>query len=243
MRILAMLVIRNPIHMYAISWSGGKDSCLAYWKAKADGLSIGHMLNTYRRDTGRVAFHGVRSEFIQSQSDALGIPLLQIGVDDNDYEARFLEVLSELRGKRVEGVVFGDIDVRQNRDWCEGICRRVGLESVFPLWMQNQRSIMEEFIGAGFKAIVVALNSRFLRREDLGRTLDSRWLERIEALRSGAKESPITYCGENGEYHTFVYGGPAFSREIEFAPGGIVSNGDYYLMDLIPRNPMEMRST
>jgi len=229
--------------MYAISWSGGKDSCLAYWKAKAEGLNIGYMLNTYRRDTGRVAFHGVRAEFIRAQSNALGIPLLQIVVGDNDYEARFQEALSDLRGRGVEGVVFGDIDIRQNRDWCEGVCRRVGLESIFPLWMQDQKSIMEEFIGAGFKAVVVALNSRFLRREDLGRILDSRWLERIETLRSGAKENPITYCGENGEYHTFVYGGPAFNREIGFAPGEKVSNGEYYLMDLIPRNLMETRST
>ncbi|HUW43108.1 MAG TPA: diphthine--ammonia ligase [Thermoplasmata archaeon] len=229
--------------MYAISWSGGKDGCLAYWKAKTDGLSIGYVLNTYRRDTGRVAFHGVRAEFIRVQSDALGIPLYQIGVGDNDYEARFQEALSDLRGKGVEGIVFGDIDVRQNRDWCEGVCRRVGLESIFPLWMQDQKSIMEEFVGTGFKAIVVALNSRFLRREDLGRTLDGGWLERIEALRRGSKENPITYCGENGEYHTFVYGGPAFSHEIGFAPGGIVSNGDYYLMDLIPMSTMETRST
>jgi len=222
--------------MYAVSWSGGKDGCLAYWKAKSEGLDVGYMLNTFRRDSGRVAFHGVKAEFIQAQASAMGIPLLQTGVGDSDYEARFLEALSELRGRGVEGVVFGDIDVRQNRDWCEGVCRKIGLEAIFPLWMQDQKSIMEKFIGAGFKAIVVALNSRFLLREDLGRILDSQWLERIEVLRSGAKENPITYCGENGEYHTFVHGGPAFSREIGFAPGEIVSNGEYYLIDLIRRD-------
>ena len=222
--------------MYAVSWSGGKDGCLAYWKAKSEGLDVGYMLNTFRRDSGRVAFHGVKAEFIQAQASAMGIPLLQTGVGDSDYEARFLEALSELRGRGVEGVVFGDIDVRQNRNWCEGVCRKIGLEAIFPLWMQDQKSIMEKFIGAGFKAIVVALNSRFLLREDLGRILDSQWLERIEVLRSGAKENPITYCGENGEYHTFVHGGPAFSREIGFAPGEIVSNGEYYLIDLIRRD-------
>ena len=109
--------------MYAISWSGGKDSCLAYWKAKSEGLDVGYMLNTFRRDSGRVAFHGVKAEFIQAQASAMGIPLLQTGVGDSDYEVRFLEALSELRGRGVEGVVFGDIDVRQNRGWCEGVCR------------------------------------------------------------------------------------------------------------------------
>lgn len=222
--------------MYAVSWSGGKDSCLAYWKAKSDGLDIGYMLNTYRRDSGRVAFHGVKAEFIQVQSSAMGIPLIQTQVGDSDYEARFLEALSELRGNGVEGVVFGDIDVRQNRDWCEGVCRKAGLDSIFPLWMRNQKSIMEEFIDAGFKAVVVALSSKFLEKGDLGRSLDGRWLERIESLRGMAKGDCITYCGENGEYHTFVYGGPVFKREIRFAPGEIVSNDSYFLLDLIRRD-------
>jgi uncharacterized protein (TIGR00290 family) len=219
--------------MYAVSWSGGKDCCLAYWKAKAEGIDVGYMLNTYRRNSGRVAFHGVRAELVRAQSESLGMPLIQKEVGDDDYEAGFLEGLSDLKRDGVEGVIFGDIDVMQNRDWSAGVCMKAGLESVFPLWMQDQRSIMEEFIDAGFKAVVVALNSKFLSEKDLCRTLDEDWLKRMEAVRRLAKGEPLTYCGENGEYHSFVYGGPAFAHEIGFAPGEIISDGDYRLLDLI----------
>jgi len=219
--------------MFAVSWSGGKDSCLASWKAVSEGIDIQCLLNTYREDSGRVAFHGVRAELIQKQADALGKALVQKTVGDGDYEDVFLGALVELESKGFEGVVFGDIDVRQNREWCEGVARKAGLEPVFPLWNMDQKGIMEEFVGAGFKAIIVALDSKFLAKDDLGKKIDTSWLARVEDLRREAVGVPITYCGENGEYHSFVTGGPSFRSDIAIKTGRSIMKNGYWLIDLI----------
>jgi uncharacterized protein (TIGR00290 family) len=219
--------------MFAVSWSGGKDSCLASWKAVSEGIDIQCLLNTYREDSGRVAFHGVRAELIQKQADALGKALVQKTVGDGDYEDVFLGALVELESKGFEGVVFGDIDVRQNREWCEGVARKAGLEPVFPLWNMDQKGIMEEFVGAGFKAIIVALDSKFLAKDDLGKKIDTAWLARVEDLRREAVGVPITYCGENGEYHSFVTGGPSFRSDIAIKTGRSIMKNGYWLIDLI----------
>ena len=221
------------ILLLAISWSGGKDCCLAYWKAMSQGLHVQYLLNTYREDSGRVAFHGVRAELIRKQADALGKTLIQKKVGNDNYEEMFLGALTELKSKGVEGVVFGDIDVGQNREWCERVTRRAGLDSIFPLWNMDQKEIMEEFIGAGFKAIVVALDSKFLTRDDLGKRIDVAWMRRIEGLRRRATDASITYCGENGEYHTFVFGGPSFKSDIKIKTGNPVMRNGYWLIDVM----------
>lgn len=221
------------IVLFAVSWSGGKDCCSAYWKAVSEGFDVQYLLNTYREDSGRVAFHGVRAELIRRQAKAIGKGLVQKTVGYNNYEEIFLGALVELRSKGVEGVIFGDIDVRQNREWCESVARRAGLESVFPLWNMDQKKITEEFIGAGFKAIVVALDSKFLTKDDLGRRIDHAWLKRIEGLRIEAKGVPITYCGENGEYHSFVFGGPFFKSDVIIRFGTTVRKDSHWLLDVL----------
>jgi len=221
------------IVLFAVSWSGGKDCCSAYWKAVSEGFDVQYLLNTYREDSGRVAFHGVRAELIRRQAKAIGKALVQKAVGYNNYEEIFFGALMELRSKGVEGVIFGDIDVRQNREWCESVARRAGLESVFPLWNMDQKKIIEQFIGAGFKAIVVALDSKFLMKDDLGRRIDHAWLKRIEGLRIAANGVPITYCGENGEYHSFVFGGPFFKSDIIIRLGTAVRKDSYWLLDVL----------
>jgi len=219
--------------LFAVSWSGGKDCCLAYWKAVSEGLDVQYLLNTYREDSGRVAFHGVRAELIQRQADATGKVLVQKTVGNGNYEETFLRALEELKSKGVGGVVFGDIDVRQNREWCERVTRKAGLESVFPLWNMDQKEIMEEFVGVGFKAIVVALDSKFLTRDDLGKRIDVAWMRRIEGLRRRTTDASITYCGENGEYHTFVFGGPSFKYDIKIKTRNPVMRNGYWLIDVM----------
>jgi len=199
----------------------------------SQGLHVQYLLNTYREDSGRVAFHGVRAELIRKQADALGKTLIQKKVGNDNYEEMFLGALTELKSKGVEGVVFGDIDVGQNREWCERVTRRAGLDSIFPLWNMDQKEIMEEFIGAGFKAIVVALDSKFLTRDDLGKRIDVAWMRRIEGLRRRATDASITYCGENGEYHTFVFGGPSFKSDIKIKTGNPVMRNGYWLIDVM----------
>lgn len=199
----------------------------------SEGFNLQYLLNTYREDSGRVAFHGVRSELIRRQADSIGRTLIQKAVDNSNYEETLLGALLELKSKGVEGVVFGDVDVRQNRKWSETVTRKAGLESMFPLWNMDQKEILEEFVGAGFKAIVVALDSKFLTKDDLGRRIDQAWMRRIENLRREATDVPITFCGENGEYHSFVFGGPSFKSDIGIKMGNSLMRNGYWLVDVL----------
>jgi uncharacterized protein (TIGR00290 family) len=221
--------------MLACSWSGGKDCCHAYWNMVAAGNEISYFLNTYRRESGRVAFHGVRSDLVRRQAESIGVRLLQKEVFGDYYEEQFLEALMELKIKGVTGVVFGDIDVQENRKWAENVCRKAGLDSFFPLWGIDQKAILTNFIGTGFKAIVVAVDQRFLSEGELGHELDRDWLDLISMLNSNTKNPSLTYCGENGEYHTFVYDGPAFKFPIKLSRGEKVHRDGHWLVDLIPQ--------
>lgn len=164
----------------------------------------------------------------------MGIHLLQKEVSGSHYEEQFLDALMELKAKGVNGVVFGDIDVQQNRQWAENVCRKAGLESHFPLWNIDQKRILTDFLDLGFKAVVVALDSRFLSESDVGHRIDRNWLDHLSVLNSRGKNPQTTYCGENGEYHTFVFDGPAFRSPIDFCPGEKVYRGGYWLIDLEP---------
>ena len=171
---------------------------------------------------------------IQKQAESMGVHLFQKEVSGDHYERQFLEALMELKVKGVNGVVFGDIDVHQNRQWSENVCRKAGLKSYFPLWKIDQKIILIDFLGLGFKAVVVALDSRFLNENDLGHTIDDKWLDHLSVLNSGGKNPQITYCGESGEYHTFVFDGPAFRSPIDFRMGEKVYREGFWLVDLQP---------
>lgn len=216
----------------AVSWSGGKDGCLAYWKMSCNEEEIDFMLNIVRQETERVAFHGIRKDLIQEQAESLGLSLIQKQVDDRNYKQKFSEGLHDLKAKGIEGVIFGDIDIEENRKWCEDRCREAGLTSHFPLWGIQQNSLLEEFIEAGFKAIVVAVDSSYFERDALGKRLDRSWIESLEKSGSRGKYNISTFCGENGEYHTFVYDGPPFYHEIGISLGEEVQKNNHWLIDV-----------
>jgi uncharacterized protein (TIGR00290 family) len=215
----------------ATSWSGGKDSCLASWKTVQAGIKVDYLLNTVRRESDRVAFHGVKAELVQAQARSMGIPLIQKRVGDGDYREVFVSSLEELKARGVGSMVFGDIDVPQNREWCEGVCKEVGLTPRFPLWGADQRELLSEFLAAGFKAVIVCLDAAFFNEAELVKTLDAAWLSRLDEGRKAGSGS--THCGENGEYHTFVYDGPLFQHSIKFRPGEHVFKTNHWLVDLV----------
>jgi len=217
---------------FAVSWSGGKEGCLSLWKALSERLEVAYLFNTYRREHGRVAFHGTKAELIGAQAEALGIPLIQVEVSDDDYETRFLDGLAELKSKGVDGLIFGDIDILQNRNWSEQVSSRAGLDSLFPLWNLDQKDLLNEFVGSGFRALVVSLDSRYFARNNLGKQIDMDWVRSIERRTEEDVISAPTYCGERGEYHTFVYDGPCFRKALNLSTGETVKRRDHWLMDL-----------
>jgi len=218
------------MHQVFASWSGGKDSCFACYQAIGSGLKVRFLLNMITEDGKRSWTHGLSTELLQMQAQAIGIPLVQRRTTMTSYEAEFKETLLGLKRDGVSGGVFGDIDLEEHREWTERVCREVAIMPCLPLWGQSQEAILRDFVASGFEAIVVAAKADLFGEEWLGRRLDLDFLVQLDKLRE-TKE--ITPCGEAGEYHTFVIDGPLFSQRIEILETAKVLREECWFLDIL----------
>lgn len=207
------------------SWSGGKDSCLAFHRSTVDGAKPSVLVTMLAEDGRRSRAHGLSTSALGAQASALGVRLITRATSWGDYEDNFLYVVGALRDEGVSAGVFGDIDVEGHREWVERVCRQAGVEAVLPLWRSDRRTLLDEFISAGFKATIVSVKDGVLDRRFLGRTLDNVAIEELEAL-------GIDISGEGGEYHTFVTDGPMFRSPVKVAMGRTASHGGYSFLDM-----------
>ena len=193
----------------ASSWSGGKDSCLACYKAVKQGYSVKYLLNFVSRESKRCCFHGIEAKLLALQSELIGIPLVQKEVtpDMKKYEEEFKEAVSKLKAKGIREMVFGDIYLLDQINWVKRVCKDLEIEPIEPLWGISPDKIIEDFIDAGFKAIVVSCQADKFDKNFVGRYVDKNLIQEL-------KTRNICPCGENGEFHTFVVDGPIFKRPI-----------------------------
>jgi diphthine-ammonia ligase len=211
------------------SWSGGKDCCLALYRAINDGLDVRYLVNTVSEDGKRSRSHGIFSEVIRMQSKAMDIPVVQGRTTDENYEEVFVDVLQGLKEKGIEGGVFGDIDFTPHREWVENVCRRVDMQAYLPLWQDDQRELMEEFIDAGFESVIITAKGDFFDDEILGHKIDRAFLSSIKDL---AKTDEITPAGEAGEYHTLVVDGPIFKHRLALLKTEKISKDGYHFLQV-----------
>ena len=210
---------------FVASYSGGKDSVLAINRAMGAGLlSIG-LITTYNTDADRSWFHGMSGELLQRASESLAMPLTYIKTSGEQYAENFERTLSELKTAGAEVCVFGDIDIEGHFEWCSARCENAGLIPYFPLKGEERKRVVYEFIDAGFSAVIKIVDTSRLPEEFLGKTLSRAVVDEIE--KHGAD-----ICGENGEYHTFVYDGPLFSTAIEFSAKETIRQGDYTILNI-----------
>jgi diphthine-ammonia ligase len=191
------------------SWSGGKDSCYAYYLAKQQGHQILSLL-TMMMSEDKSNFHMIPSGILDAQAQAMGVPLIKKTSFAATYEADFKAVLAEFKVKGAEGLVTGDIyEVAGHEEgWLDRVCREMGLKPVKPLWMGDTKLIYLDYLKTGFKATVVRTN-KTLSLDWLGRVLDRKFYDDILAL------GDVDPCGEGGEYHTVITDGPNFKQKIE----------------------------
>lgn len=214
----------------ACSWSGGKDSCYALWNAIAQGHDVRYLVNfVSTAGFGRSAFHGVRRELINMQSEAMGIPMIQRETTWEGYEQSFREVMNKLTKMGIEGLVTGDMDIVEHRTWTENMCDEFGLRALMPLWGLNPEDILKKFIEDGFESLVVCLKADVLEDRWLGRRIDDKF---VADFKNHIQDKGINICGENGEYHTFVVDGPAFRRRISITPGEKILREGYWFLDI-----------
>lgn len=207
------------------SWSGGKESALATYKAILWGYQVSYLVNFISEDGERSRSHGIKAAVLESQSKAMGIPLVQVRTSWEDYEENFGKVVEKLKEKGILGGVFGDMDLEEHREWLERVCGELEIKPILPLWGIGPEELLADFWSLGFKAIVVATK---LDKSLLGRNLDKSSLNEIEKF--GCHP-----CGEAGEYHTFVFDGPIFKTPLEVIPGKKEKRDNVWFLEISVR--------
>ena len=215
---------------YAASWSGGKDSCFAYWKAISQGLKVSYLLNMINEDSTRSMSHGLDRKLIALQAQGMELPIIQRKVTWGTYEAQFKAALEELKPKGITGLVTGDIYLQEHKDWIDRVCSEVDIKAVLPLWQMATPQLLTDFIDAGFKAIIVSVKTEFFGKEWLGRQVDSKLAAEFNQL---AELKHVDPCGEGGEFHTFVYDGPSFKKSIKIGNAVSVARDDRWFLDIL----------
>jgi uncharacterized protein (TIGR00290 family) len=214
----------------ALSWSGGKDSALALHALRTGaGPAPSALITTVTAGFERVSMHGVRRELLARQAQAVGLPLIEVeipaGCSNEVYEQRMGQALAESPLREAQTVAFGDLFLADIRAYREERLAAAGKHAVFPLWGRDTWTLAEEFIAAGFEAILVCVDPGKLDPSFAGRRFDRRLL--------GELPPGVDPCGENGEFHTFVHRGPVFSSPVACRPGETVVREGFVFCDLL----------
>jgi len=204
------------------SWSGGKESALATYRATSQGYQVAYLVNFISEDGKRSRSHGIPSSVIALQAKATGIPLIQVKTSWGNYEANFKGVVRQLKSNGIEGGVFGDMDMEEHKEWVERVCTELEIKPVLPLWGITPEELLAEFWGSGFKSIVVATR---LDKSLLGKSLDKAFLDEL-------RKYGCHPCGESGEYHTFVTDGPIFKQSLNIIQGEKVQRDNVWFLDI-----------
>lgn len=201
------------------NWSGGKDSSLCLYQVLNDpDLQVELMVTTLSEKFRRVSMHGVREELLDAQANSIGIPLQKVWLpempDMNSYDHQMKQVMSEIKQSGIDHAIFGDIFLEDLKKYREQKLDEVGIDGLFPLWKRNTKELILEFIKLGFKAVLVCVDERSLDKSFAGRLIDQKLINELP--------DSVDPCGENGEYHSFVFDGPIFKRPIPYQLGEIV---------------------
>lgn len=212
-------------------WSGGKDSMLALHRVLSEGTyKIEALVTTVTSGFNRISMHGVRVENLRAQAESLGFPLTIARISPNpsngQYEDAMILCLVQFAAKGIKHVISGDLFLADIREYRERLFKRVGMKGVFPLWQCDTAAMAEEFISLGYKAALCCVDPRAVPETISGRDFD-------DALLAELPES-CDPCGENGEFHSFVYDGPLFKAPVKITRGETVVRDGFTFTDLVP---------
>lgn len=232
-----------------MNWSGGKDSAMALHLLRQDPqIDLKCLVTTLSRQYRRISMHGVRERLLDLQALRMGIPLKKIWLPENtgmhQYSRIMEKSLLSLKKQGIGYAAFGDIFLEDLRAWREKQLDQIQMKALFPIWKSGTGQLARDFIAAGFRALVVCVDAGRLDRRFAGRIFDQSLLDQLPA--------DVDPCGENGEFHSFVFDGPGFAQPVDFTLGqiversyplqsgsgqdGEVGKGDhrFYFCDLLP---------
>lgn len=214
------------------AWSGGKDSAMALYELRNNkDYDVVALLTTVTEDYDRISMHGVRRVLLEQQAESLAMPLEKVYItkksSNEEYENKMRDKLAHYQSIGVSSVAFGDIFLEDLKKYREENLSKVGMKGIFPIWKRDSKELARTFIGLGFKAIITCIDSKVLDKSFVGRIFDEQFLSELPAN--------VDPCGENGEFHSFVYDGPIFSKPVPCEKGEIVLRDNrYYFCDLVP---------
>lgn len=210
-----------------VSWTGGKDGCLAAYRAMEAGTKVGYLLSFW--NMGREGAHEVKAALLAAQAESMGLSLIRTGFFS--YEEEFKRVVRQLdeaergRGRRIGTAIFGHI--KTHDALVLRISADLGIEPMMPIWMMDSEEVIGELLASGFEAAIVAVRSDLLGDEWLGRRIDESFVSELKAL-----DPSIDPCGENGEFHTLVLDGPIFEKRLRIEEAEAVSRGMLRFLDI-----------
>lgn len=194
---------------FVASYSVGKDSTLSIYRAIKQGMVPMELFTTFNVDRKRSWFHGVPLPLLNRISKEINIPVTVIETTGEKYTENFESKLRRAKENGAEVCVFGDIDIEGHLEWCTERCKTVGLEAYFPLWKESRKKLVYEFIDLGFKTMLTVVDNTRMPEGFVGKILTKEVAKEIA-------DYGADICGENGEYHTFTFDGPLFSKAVEF---------------------------
>uniref|UniRef100_A0A7C5YBB9 Diphthine--ammonia ligase n=1 Tax=Caldiarchaeum subterraneum TaxID=311458 RepID=A0A7C5YBB9_CALS0 len=214
-----------------VSWSSGKDSCFTLHVLREMDVEVVGLLTTVKTGYRRVSMHGVREELVDLQALHLGLPLFKAFIPPNCrnevYESIMRDTCLKLKELGVDAIAFGDIFLEDVRKYREKNLNAVGLKPLFPIWGRSTAELAETFLSLGYRAKVAVVDLEKLPKSFAGREFDRNFLKELPA--------EVDPCGENGEFHTFVYAGPLFSVPIKVEVGEtVVRDNRFFYADLLP---------
>jgi uncharacterized protein (TIGR00290 family) len=213
-----------------LAWSSGKDSAFALHVLRERGVEVAGLLATISDPFDRVAMHAVRLELVRAQAEAVGLPLLEVRIPspcpNEAYETAMAEALATARARGTTAVAFGDLFLEDVRRYREERMAGTGLGALFPLWGRPTRELAEEMLAAGQKAVLTCVDPRVVPRELVGRAFDASLLRDLPP--------DVDPCGENGEFHSLAWHGPAFRHPVPVRVGEVVERDGFVFADMLP---------
>lgn len=214
-----------------LGWSGGKDSALALNALLKDNrYEVVSLLTTLTRDFERISMHGVRRELLQRQAEVIGLPLEEVwirqGAGNDEYEAAMLQSIGKFHQRGITSMAFGDLFLEDIRAYREAMLQRLHMQCLFPIWGRDTAALAAEFVSEGFQARTCCIDTRKLADSFCGRDLNGDFFRDLP--------DHVDPCGENGEFHTFVYESPDFQKPIAIATGSQHRDDPFLFCDLIP---------
>ena len=197
-------------------WSGGKDSAFALREMMSSGeYTIVSLITAVTKEYDRISMHGVRRELLEMQAASIGLPLeivwIEKGSSNDDYDSRMKDVLLKYKKQRVNLVAFGDLFLEDIRKYREERLASVKMKGIFPLWGRKTATLAHDFIRAGFKSLITSVDTQQLDQSFCGREYNAQFIADLP--------KNVDPCGENGEFHSFVYDGSIFKKPIVFQRG------------------------